>query len=95
MSYAYPGSITAFPVRGYSIAKDVVGVKRLVQSSWLSRAAPQRPGKITTTNPQWGGRANLRIGGRSSDLLIGNQIHLTDPKKIEGVQPAATTLLPA
>ncbi len=32
--------------------------------------------KITTTNPQWGGRADLRIGGRSSDLLIGNQMPL-------------------
>ncbi len=41
----------------------------------------QAPGRITTTNPQWGGRADLRIGGRSSDPLIGNQIPTADPKK--------------
>ncbi len=29
MAYAYPGSISAFPVRGYSIAEEVVGVKYL------------------------------------------------------------------
>ncbi len=43
-------SISAFPVRGYSIAEDVVGVNTLVQPPWLSREGPQAPGKITTTN---------------------------------------------
>ncbi len=34
----------------------------------------------------------MRIGGRSSDLLIGNQIHLADPKNIKHFQGPATTL---
>ncbi len=53
-----------------------------------SRAGLRTSGKITTTNPQWGGRADLRIGGRSSDLLIGNQIHLSDPRKNPHFQDA-------
>ena len=51
--------------------------------------------KVTTTNPQWGGRADLRIGGRSSDLLIGNQIPTAQSRKIKAFHDPATTLLPA
>ncbi len=50
--------------------------------------------KISTTNPQWGGRADLRIGGRSNDLLIGNQMPLFRPYKIKHFHGPATTLLP-
>ena len=35
-----PVSISAFPVRGYSIAKDVVGVKILVQSPLVIAGRP-------------------------------------------------------
>ena len=55
---------------------------------------PQSPVQITTTNPQWGGRADLRIGGCSSDLLIGNQIPIAQPKQIKSFHAAATTVLP-
>ena len=54
-----------------------IGFKSLIHSPWLSRPGLRPPVKISTTNPQWGGRADLRIGGRSSDLLIANQIPLT------------------
>ena len=40
-----------------------VGVKGLVQSFWLSRAALQAPGKVTTTNPHFD-RAIVSVGHR-------------------------------
>ncbi len=40
-----PVSISAFPVRGYSIVKDVVGVKTLVQSPLVVAARPSHPWK--------------------------------------------------
>ncbi len=52
------------------------------------------PGQVTTTNPQWGGRADLRIGGRSSDLLIDNQIPITLPQQINSFRDPATPVLP-
>ncbi len=42
-----------------------------------------------------GGCADLRIGGRSSDLLIGNQIPTAQSQQIKSFHNRATTLLPA
>ncbi len=65
------GSIPASPAEPLSTYSARVS-RGWRNPRWLSRVGLQALGKITTTNPQWGGRADLRIGGRSSDLLIGN-----------------------
>ncbi len=38
-----------------SIAQSAGGVKSQIHSPWLSRPGLRPPGKITTTNHQWGG----------------------------------------
>ena len=50
--------------------------------------------QITTTNPQWGARADLGIGGRSSDLLIATQIPKGQSQQIKSFHDHATTVLP-
>ncbi len=82
----------------------ILGDRRRVEGDRKPRACWTLPhsvpatceasGKITTTNPQWGGRADLRIGGRSSDLLIGNQIPTAQSQQIKSFQDPATTVLP-
>ncbi len=42
-----------------------------------------------------GGRADLRIGGRSSDLLIGNQMPTARSQQIKSFHDPATTVLPS
>ncbi len=89
-----PAGIPNFLVEGSSIAQSAVGVKGLGQTPCLSRTGLRTLRKITTTNPQWGGRADLRIGGRSSDLLIGNQIPTVQSQQINSFHAPATTVLP-
>ncbi len=69
-----PVSISAFPVRGYSIAKDVVCVNALVQSPLVVAGRPLNAWEGYNYKSSVGG---VLIGGRNSDLLIANQIHLT------------------
>ncbi len=90
-----PVSISAFPVRGYSIAKDVVGVNALAQSPLVVAGRSSSTWEDYNYKSTVGGRADLGIGGRSSDLLIGNQIRTTESHQIKSFHRTATTVLPA
>ena len=67
-----PVSISAFPVRGYSVAEDVVGVNTFMQSPLVVAGRPlnawecynyKSSVQITGCNP---GPPSLEVGGRTS-----------------------------
>ncbi len=73
----------------------MVGVKSLVKPPSFPRPGPHTPERRLQLQIISGGCADLRIGGRSSDLLIGNQIPLIALSKVRDLRDAATALLPA
>ncbi len=61
----------------------------------LSQAGPSNWWVDFNYKSTVGGRADLRIGGRSSDLLIGNQMSLSELEKNRYFQQTATRVLPS
>ncbi len=69
--FSYPGSISAFPVRGYSIAEDVVRVNTLMQSPLVVAGRPLNAwegynykSSPKVTGCRSGGPANWQSAGR-------------------------------
>ncbi len=65
-----PVSISAFPVRGYSIAKDVVGVNTLVQSPLVVAGRPLNA---------WEG-----YNYKSSEQITGCNLHRSRYRVVKG-----------